>query len=407
MTFSSAERGFVILREGGRSRFVITRSQSDGEDNQEHQVLESFSEICKGVVNYALRTKKALVVDDALIPNRIIPGLERDPYISEYLVRSLVCIPIILGQGESSELIGAIYLENNLTSHVFSNHKVQMLELICQTAAGRIELSKKTESLEESLQQASQVQKAMLPNSGGVTSFSLSEFYQSAEQTGGDWYSYYEDPDAERLYFFIGDVTGHGVSSSLITGTAAGAVYGTLETLRRIENRLDIETEIDTIAKAVNQAVYDTGAKVQRMMTMSFMIFDTKNGVGVYINAGHPCCCVIGLEKNKSFKTSGGPLGLKIDPNYQIHNFKLRRGESLFFYTDGLIENEGPSGHVFKMRRLLKIFDPSLNPDELKSIILKDARAIWLDHPAADDCAFVILRWEGAEEEIRNEYLPA
>ena len=405
--FTAAERGFVVLREIGSLRFTMKRSFIAGEALVIDEVVDETSELCVGVLNYCLRTKKTIVIDDALIPNRTIPGLERDQYIAEVLVRSLVCMPIILGHGTSSDLVGAIYLENNLSSHVFSHHKVQMLQLIAQTAAGRIELSKKSQVLETSLKQASEVQQAMLPRAGEISSFSMSEFYKSAELTGGDWYGYHEDVEAERLYFFIGDVTGHGVSSSLITGTAAGAAYATIETLKRVSKRPSLEEEIGSISSAVNKAVFSTGAKVNRLMTMCFMVFDIRLGQGVYINAGHPCCCVIGLQRNSAFITSGGPLGISENPRFQIHRFSLRRGESLFFYTDGLLENQGPDGSVFKMRRLLKMFKPGLVPEELKSAILKEAQNIWLAHPAADDCAFVILKWEGAESELRNETLPA
>ena len=406
-SFTAAQRGFVVLREIGSLRYMIKRSYSAGETLEQDIFVEDTNLLSLGVLNFCLRTKKIIVIDDALIPNRIIPGLERDGYITELLVRSLVCMPIILGHGTDSEMVGAIYLENNLSSHVFSHHKVQMLQLIAQTAAGRIELSKKSQVLEESLRQASEVQQAMLPKTGTIASFSMSEFYKSAEMTGGDWYGYHEDVEAERLYFFIGDVTGHGVSSSLITGTAAGAVYGTLETLQRVTNRPSMEDEIETISKAVNKAVLGTGAKVKRLMTMCFMVFDTRLGEGVYINAGHPCCCVIGQQKNSAFVTSGGPLGITANPKFDVHRFSLRRGEALFFYTDGLLENQGPDGAVFKMRRLLKLFKPGFVPEDLKNDILKEAQNVWMNHPAADDCAFVILKWEGAEDELRNETLPA
>ena len=42
----------------------------------------------------------------------------------------------------------------------------------------------------------------------------------------------------------------------------------------------------------------------------------------------------------------------------------------------------------------------------MRDVILKAAKAVWLNHPAEDDCAFVILRWEGTEEELKTDYLP-
>ncbi|SMF62371.1 SpoIIE family protein phosphatase [Pseudobacteriovorax antillogorgiicola] len=408
LMFAGGDKGFIILREARSQIFKIARSFDGNTMAVVDANYQKSQDLCLGVVNYVLRTARIIVVDDALIPNRIIPGLERESYIADNLVRSLACLPIIVGGRTGKELIGVIYLENSLTSHVFSQQKIQMLELIGQTAAGRIELSKKSDILEDSLQQAYQVQQAMLPKTGGISSFSVSEYYQAAEHTGGDWYGYYEDKAAKRLYFFIGDVTGHGVSSSLITGTAAGAVYSSLDTLKRsTNNRLTMDEEIEILAMAVNKAVFDTGAKVDRMMTMLFMIFETDTGNGVYINAGHPGGCIIGYKKNRVFLSSGGPLGYLPDPKYRIREFSLERQESIFFYTDGLTENRGPNGEEFKIRRLMKLLEPSKTPYELKQIILKQGRAIWQNHPAEDDCAFVILRWEGTEDDLKKEFLPA
>ena len=320
VTFTGAENGYVILRDVASLSFNIVRSFEEGTLYINNIPISNSDKLCEGVINYVLRTGKPIVVDDALIPNRTIPGLERDPYISENLIRSLVCIPIFVGHDSGSELIGVIYLENNMMSAVFSNHKVKMLELIGQTASGRIELSKKSETLEESLHQASQVQQAMLPRTGRISSFTVSEYYQSAEMTGGDWYGYYEDHEAQRLYFFIGDVTGHGVSSSLVTGTAAGAVYATIETLRRVGERPDLATEIEVLAKSVNQAVFDTGAKVNRMMTMLFMVFDTSSGSG-FISTLDILVGVSSVQaKRNLLKPPGGLLALSKPLNFKFIN---------------------------------------------------------------------------------------
>ncbi|MCC5636738.1 AAA family ATPase [Nostoc sp. CHAB 5844] len=86
-----------------------------------------------------------------------------DSYIQQYLPRSTVCTPIV-NQGK---LIGILYLENSLTTEVFTSDRIEILNLLCAQAAISLENARLyqdsqnyAQQLEQSLaqQQASQVQ---------------------------------------------------------------------------------------------------------------------------------------------------------------------------------------------------------------------------------------------------------
>ncbi|MBE9205251.1 AAA family ATPase [Nostoc sp. LEGE 06077] len=106
---------------------------------------------------------------------------EADSYIQQYLPKSTVCTPIV-NQGK---LIGVLYLENSLTTEVFTSERIEILDLICTQAAISLENARLyrdsqnyAQQLEQSLaqQQASQVQFRNLANNipGVVYQFRLS-----------------------------------------------------------------------------------------------------------------------------------------------------------------------------------------------------------------------------------------
>jgi len=84
-----------------------------------------------------------VVVHDAQQVFDDIPSLKLDPYVRQHHIRALLCLPILNGSGNDSELIGLLYLENNLASGTFTQQRFDTLEIICMAAAGRLELSRK------------------------------------------------------------------------------------------------------------------------------------------------------------------------------------------------------------------------------------------------------------------------
>jgi len=84
-----------------------------------------------------------MVVQDAQLPFEDLPGLNLDEYIQDNNIRSILCLPILSGSDDNIELIGLLYLENNLTSGSFTQARFDTLEIIVMAAAGRLELSRK------------------------------------------------------------------------------------------------------------------------------------------------------------------------------------------------------------------------------------------------------------------------
>ena len=88
-----------------------------------------------------MRTQETVILDNALSKN----PFSADPYIIERRARSVLCLPLIT-QGK---LIGILYLENNLTPHVFTAGRVTVLKVLASQAAISLENTRLYRDLEE------------------------------------------------------------------------------------------------------------------------------------------------------------------------------------------------------------------------------------------------------------------
>ena len=142
--FAAAQRGVLILRNA-EGEFLV-EGQTHIENGQT-EVLQSLpiaqAKLSHTLLNFVLRTHHSLVVHDAQQPFESLPGLNRDHYIIDNSIRSILCLPILSGNDDNIELIGLLYLENNLTSGCFTQSRFDTLEIIVMAAAGRLELSRK------------------------------------------------------------------------------------------------------------------------------------------------------------------------------------------------------------------------------------------------------------------------
>jgi len=129
---AGAQRGFLLLETDGE--FLI---QAEGQVDQEVvQVLESRNLkeeeiLSQAIVNYVVRTKSSVVLNDASREG----NFTRDPYILKLQPQSLLCAPLI-NQGR---LAGIVYLENNLITGAFTDDRLEVLNVLSSQAAISIE----------------------------------------------------------------------------------------------------------------------------------------------------------------------------------------------------------------------------------------------------------------------------
>jgi PAS domain S-box-containing protein len=89
------------------------------------------AEIPESLLHTVIRMRQSVILDDASAENPFSP----DDYIREKRARSILCLPLV----KQTQLIGVLYLENNLASHVFTPARISLLELLASQAAISLE----------------------------------------------------------------------------------------------------------------------------------------------------------------------------------------------------------------------------------------------------------------------------
>lgn len=129
---AGAQRGILILND---NYMLIVKAEYDAQNNHlniiSDQPIEKFEHISLNIVRYVQRTKKPVILGDA----SRVGGYTDDPYIVENKPSSILCLPI-LNQGN---LIGILYLENNLTREAFTQNRFEVLRMLSGQAAISIE----------------------------------------------------------------------------------------------------------------------------------------------------------------------------------------------------------------------------------------------------------------------------
>ena len=99
------------------------------------------TELPVSVLHHVLRTRESVILDDAATEQ----PFATDPYVRQRQARSVLCIPMIA----QTKLIGALYLENNLTTRVFSAARIAVLKLLASQATIALESARLYRDLAE------------------------------------------------------------------------------------------------------------------------------------------------------------------------------------------------------------------------------------------------------------------
>jgi PAS domain S-box-containing protein len=139
---AGAERGLLILFPGDEPR--IAAEATTGRSQVEvtlRQTALSPDELPESVLHAVIRKRESVILDDALAQN----PFSADEYLCQNHVRSVLCLPLV----KQAKLIGVLYLENNLASHVFTPARISVLELLASQAAISLENARLYNDLQE------------------------------------------------------------------------------------------------------------------------------------------------------------------------------------------------------------------------------------------------------------------
>jgi serine phosphatase RsbU (regulator of sigma subunit) len=108
-------------------------------------------------------------------------------------------------------------------------------------------------------------------------------------------------------------------------------------------------------------------------VTCLYAILDSESGRLVYANAGHdlPYLWHHG-EGAHELRATGMPLGLMNEMSYEEKEAVLREGDSVLYYSDGLVEAHDPEGEMFGLPRLRALVAEHGEVRSLGDFLLKE-----------------------------------
>jgi serine phosphatase RsbU (regulator of sigma subunit) len=304
-----------------------------------------------------------------------------------------VVVPLV-SQGE---LIGLLNLGPRLSQQEYSADDRKLLnDLATQTAPAvqvaqlvrqQQQQAQERERIEQELRVARLIQQTLLPKHvPDLPGYQLAAYYQPAREVGGDFYDFL-DLENGHLGLVVGDVTDKGVPAAIVMAT-------TRTMLRASAQRLDSPGEV---LKRVNDVIV-RDIPPNMFITCLYAILDPETGLLRYANAGHDLPYRRRRTSNggggaEELRATGMPLGLLPGMSYEEKEIILERGDSVLFYSDGLVEAHDPQRDMFGFPRLQGLVGAhrSDGPAMVNFLLAELARFTGEEWEQEDDITLVTL----------------
>ena len=234
---------------------------------------------------------------------------------------------------------------------------------------------------------ARRVQQGFLPAAPPtVEGYRFFDFYQPANNVGGDYYDYIELPDS-RWAMLVADVSGKGISAALITAKLSA------EARFFLASDGDPAVAVSKLNKAFCRGCWD-----DRFVTLILLVLEPASGSVTIVNAGHlpPLVRYSGRRVEMPNERGGLPLGVDDDFRYESSELQLAPGDYLAVFTDGLSEAMNADSELYGLEQLQARFGDEVPANvELGRHILDDVNRHTAGHSQSDDMCLVLMGRQG------------
>jgi sigma-B regulation protein RsbU (phosphoserine phosphatase) len=257
------------------------------------------------------------------------------------------------------------------------NLMVNPLLTICLSHMDRHQL----QALQSDLEFAGQIQRGLLPeNNVNMNGWDFSYHYRPAGIVSGDFCDMIPVGD-DSFAFVLGDVSGKGVSASLMVSH--------LHAL--IRSLLSFGLPVIEIVKRANGLFRDSVIS-SNYATLVFGKASSKGEVELCI-AGHNPPLMAHDGKVTHLKATGIPVGLFCDSEYGVHKLQLDKDDFILLYTDGLTEAAVDKVEYGEERLCSQLVNRKSNhPQELINDLLTDHKKFLSNSKPGDDITLAVIR---------------
>jgi len=206
---------------------------------------------------------------------------------------------------------------------------------------------------------AADIQRNFLPRANFKNDvIDFAAFQRPAKKVGGDLFDYIERDG--KLFFCIGDVSGKGVPASIFMGLASS----------HFRNACRYMDKVEDIAASINNSLADRNES-SVFCTMFLGVLDMNTLEMAYCNAGHEGPALLSEGGKTEFLETVGDIPLGIEDGYRFSagTVTFKKGQRLFFFTDGISEARAADRKLFRKEHILQTLAETSNEESSSQTI--------------------------------------
>jgi serine phosphatase RsbU (regulator of sigma subunit) len=302
-------------------------------------------------------------------------------------VKSILAAPL----QTDTRIIGLLYLDSSKFAFGFSQDDLNLLTVMANIAAIRIEHARLIEVeqterlLARDLEQAAEIQRRLLPGKApAVPGLDLAGHNSPSRMVGGDYFDFITYPSG-KVAVMVRDAAGKGMPAALM---AAGLQA-------RAQILFEGDEDLVGAVGRLNRAMAANGSPT-RYVTFFIAFIDPATGQVDYVNAGHNPPLIVRRNGDLvRLAATGMVLGLFGGAPYQQATAQLNPGDLLALYSDGVTEaSRGDDQEEFGEDRLAGLLrdHPFLSATELIATANRTLTSFTQGAPPADDITLLLVR---------------
>ncbi len=345
----------------------------------------------KGVVSKndtvikAAFTGQAVVLDDMRLDDRV---KYKEAAIKEALVSQLTVAMQFKGRA-----IGVLRLYSPRPKRFYEDD-INLARAVASQCAVAITNARLYEEAIEGAHMAEQmrlaglIQRKMIPERPSqIPGLDIAAAYIPCFDVGGDFYDFLTVSD-NCIAVAIADVMGKGMPAALMMSCFRSAVRA----------YVDIEgggKAIRTITNKLNKMICGE-CRNGEFITFFYAVIDAEKGTITYCNCGHEPTVLIRDGQIIDLEKGGLVLGVDPQAEYEVETVELKDGDSLLFYTDGLIDAANFDGELWGKEGMLeaaKKFTSGSAEQMIKNILGYRRRFVGLARQI-DDTSIIVVKAE-------------
>jgi len=391
------ERGVLLLTNpGGKLETAVARNAQRGTLRPEEM------QISQGVLKRVSSSRRELIVGDTVADAAAAGRMNQGESIARLDLHTVVAIPIdkmavieavdATVAARQSELLGILYLDSRAPSSTFSALDREVVRTLAHEAATLIEnarlfaAARVKARLDHEIEIASKIQQGLLPKSlPNLPHVAMTGSTLACYSVGGDCFDVIE-LDGERHGFFVGDISGKGISAALLATLLQGIFFTTAS----------MDLPLTGIFSRVNRYLCDRSGG-DRYATVFYGVLD-KTGTFEYVNAGHvPPLIRRGPGVIDRLDLASFPVGMFPEAEYESASVKLEKDDFLVIYTDGVSEAANVQAEMFEEERLRGLLEnfKGQTVEELAETIREGVKAFTEGAAQSDDVTILVIQYKG------------